>query len=330
MAKSNKTTRKVYYRKTEFTSEQERNLQQMLSTALTNCPTAGDRSETIDTKATEFRVISRYKNHGSFLCGQFTTFTRGSHQTVIEDNPSEKILSHNTVPPPKIEDIQSQFIPGILYFALFENHIVFVQSSAVRLAIFEQHLAWLLRTKFNILDSKDGFYLKDEPQPATKAKIKKSHVKKICVNRSLMTESLSNADKNQNKVTRFRTDNLFINFLKGIINDSPQFEKLGLEDNLYADNLEVWIEIAFPKRQRSKAEDSIRLMDDLGILLRDLDEDQVKLELSDGSIIKGKNFVISTSIDVNLNEKGILNEDEVFSEMCDWLTAQINNGAISP
>ncbi len=330
MTKTSTSTRKVYYRRTEFTPEQERNLQQMLSTALSQHSVALDRAEAIGSKASEFRVISQHKTVGAFLCGQLTTFDRGSYQTVIKDDPKAKTLSLNAVSPPKIDDVQSQFVPGVLYFALFKNHIVLIQNTTVKTSTFEQHLAWLLRTKCNILNSTDGFFLKDEPPPATKDRIKKSHVKNICVNRSLMIESSTQKDNNKSKTARLKTDNTFINLLKDFCSDSLQFEKLGLENNLYADNLDVLIEIRFPKRQRSKAEDSIKLLDDLGILLRDHDEDEVKLELSDGSVVKGKNLIISSSIEINLNEKGLPNENEIFSEMCDWLNTQIKNGIIAP
>jgi len=46
--------------------------------------------------------------------------------------------------------------------------------------------------------------------------------------------------------------------------------------------------------------------------------------------VKGKNFIISSSIEIELNEKGLPDEDKIFSEMCDWLSTQIRNGIISP
>lgn len=335
VAKASTSKRKVYYRKTEFTTPQKRTLQQMTADALSQHQIAQNRSEAIGSQANELRLIGRYKEVNGFLCGQLVTFERGSYQTVINDDPTAKTLSLNAVTPPVIDNVQQQYVPGVLYFALLQNHVVVVQSSAVRTSAFEQHLAWLLRTKSGILSNHEGFVLKDEPQPATKAKIRKSHVKSVSLGRPLMTESVGKSDDGTKdmqagKTKKFQPDGVFINFFKDFFNDSEQFEKLGLENGLFDGNLEVWIEIRYPKRQRSKSEDSIKLLDNLGIALRDIDEDQAKLELSDGSVVQGRDLRISSNLEIKISEKGLPEEDDIFNEMGSWLQEQIKNGVISP
>jgi hypothetical protein len=335
LAKANISKRKVYYRKTEFTTKQKRTLQQLTADALAQNQLAQSRSEAIGSQANELRLIGRYKEVNGFLCGQLVTFQRGSYQTVIGDDPSAKTLSLSAVTPPVIDDVQHQYVPGVLYFALLQDHVVVVQSAAVRTSAFEQHLAWLLRTKSGILGNQEGFVLKDEPQPATKTRIRKSHVKSVSLGRPLMTESVINDDDGTKdvqtgKTTKFQPDGMFINFFKDFFSDSAQFEKLGLENGLFDGNLEVWIEIRYPKRQRSKSEDSVKLLDNLGIALRDIDEEHAKLKLGDGSVVQGKDLRISSDLEVKVNEKGLPDEDDIFNEMCSWLKEQIKNGVIAP
>lgn len=335
MAKPKVAKRKVYYRKCEFLSDQRRNFQQLISDALKKTTIVKDRSETIGAQANEFRVIGRYKTVSGFLCGQFVTFERGSYQTVIGDDPDAKELAVSAVSPPKINSVQHQFVPGVLFFAIYQNHVVVIQSAAVRTSIFEQHAGWLLRDKTGVLANDEGFVLKDEPQPATKSRIRKAHVKSVALGRPLMTETSLEAQTSgeitvKNKASKFQPDNAFLNLFRDFFKDSDQFEKLGLENATFDSNLEVWIEIRYPQRQRSRTEDSIRLLDNLGIALRDIDEDQARLKLNDGTVVRGKDLKISGEVEFSVNDKGLLDEDEVFKEMVAWLGDQIRNGVVAP
>jgi hypothetical protein len=331
LAKTNTAKRKIYYRKAEFNSPQKRTLQQMAADALSKHVYVQDRLETLGADAKELRVISRYVESKGFLFGQLVVFERGSFQTVISDNPTAKNLALSAVSPPVINKVQQQYVPGVLYFGLYKNHVVILQSVALRASALEQHLAWLIRTKSNILGAQDGFVLKDEPQPATKTKIRKSHVKSVSIGRPLMSESAApDSLKLGTGVTKFKPVGEIVNLLKGMLKDSDSFEKLGLEDAQFDSNLEVWIEIRYPKRQRSQAENSIKLLDNLGIALRDIDEDQTKLLLGDNSVVYGKDLKISSAIEIAVDDKGLPKEDDLYSEMHSWLHEQLKNGIISP
>lgn len=333
MAKSSTAKRKVYYRKTEFNGPQKRTLQQLLSTALNQHPFVQDRSEAIDAQATELRLISKFADIGGFLCGHVVSFERGRFQTVINDDPTAKSLALTAITPPKVNNIPHQFVPGVLYFAVKNNHVVVVQSAGLRTGAFESHLAWLLRTKSGLLTSQQGFALKDEPQPATKERIRKSHVKSVAIGRPLMSESSADAgtiDMRAGSTKKFKPDNVFVNLVREMLDDSTRFEKLGLEDTLFEGNLEIWIEIRYPKRQRSRTESAVKLLDNLGIALRDVDDTQARLKLNDGSVIEGKELRISSDIEVKVDAKGIPDDKDIFEQMGTWLQLQIKNGVIAP
>jgi len=127
--------------------------------------------------------------------------------------------------------------------------------------------------------------------------------------------------------TRFKGAGSLITMIKDWI-DPIQFERLGLEEGVFDGNLEVWIEIRYPKRIRSCPEDTVRLLDDLALALRDLDEDQAKLELADGTHITGKELKISGKIDTNVSA-GLLDESDLYSNMREWLEALIRDGVIT-
>jgi hypothetical protein len=109
--------------------------------------------------------------------------------------------------------------------------------------------------------------------------------------------------------------------------DPGQFERLGLTDCLFDGNLEVWIEIRYPKRSREHPEDTVRLLDDLALALRDIDEDEAKLELADGTHVTGNQLKISGKIDVEAKD-GLLIEQDLYANMREWLEGLIRDGTI--
>jgi len=134
-------------------------------------------------------------------------------------------------------------------------------------------------------------------------------------------------ESSQRGMVRFKSSKQTFDMLKSWI-DPDKFEKLGLEDHIFNGNLEVWIEIRYPKYQRASQPDSIRLLDNLAIALRDIDESQARLQLSDGSIVHGKELKVSGTIEVESN-KGLLNENDIYKQMRGWITTLIKNGVVA-
>lgn len=321
----------AYYRRTRFSEEMPRTLQQMLSEALDQLAHVKDRLEAIDSKATEFRVISSKRAIGNCLCGRLTTFERGGMSMMIEDDPDATDLPLAALPPPPPGENgkQQQYATGLLHFCAFENHMVVVQSPSLRVRALEQHLAWLLRDKLGIMNASQGIALSDEPQQATRQHIRTSHVKRMLLGRPLLSESvLVPAEAPKGKATtKFRGSGAMMDLVKEIVDDSD-FERLNLEDSVFDGNLEVWIEIRYPKRSRKRPEDAVRLLDDLALALRDFDEDQTTLELADGTLINGGELKVKGTVSAS-TENGLIDEGELYSDMAAWLRSLIEHGAVS-
>ncbi len=344
MKKEKTTVRKtVNYRRCIVSPKPGQSLQQLVGAAITTVPRPSDRYETINGASNEFRCIGVSKTLNGCLCGFLTTFQRGAAQPVIGDDPRAARLRLEALPPPKATKggVQQQYVPGVVYFAIHENHVAVVQSAAIRDRALENHLAWLLRERSNHLADTSSFALSDEAQKATKAKIKRSHIKSIGLGQPLMSSVVDHAPEvpangkaskrniQKKTQTRFRPQGPVVDFLRSYFTDDSQFEKLGLDD-LFDGNLDVWIEIRYPKRSRVQPEDSMRLMDKLGVALRDIEGDQVDLELADGSRVKGSELKISALIDFPVLAHNLPDEDPLWEEMSRWLLAQIANGVVDP
>ncbi len=320
--------KKVYYRKAQFSTRGGLAMQSMVTDALAARLKVKDRLETVDAAASEFRVIGRYADVRGCLCGYVTTFERGRYQVVIADDPDATEVDLAAMAPPSTAGgIPQQFAPGVLYFAIHQNHIAVAQSAALRANGLEQHLSWLLRDT-SILDKKTGFVLKDEATRVTKERIRKSHIRSIKIGRPLL-EELQIQEPNATKMTsRFKPVGVAISMIRELLSPTD-FEQLGIEDRVFSGNLEVWIEIRYPKRKRSNPEDSVRFLDDLGISLRDLDEDQAKLILNSGETVQGSELRVSGSIPVETS-KDLPDVTALFDELSRWLVQKLTDGSVDP
>ncbi len=318
--------RMVHYRRAQFSGDVHQNLQQLVSASIGKQSKIKDRFEPTNPEASEFRFISHHTTKDHFICGRLTTFERGSYQMVIDDNPDAAILPLSKLAPPKSTDgVQQQFVPGILYFAIHKNHVAVCQTQSLKTNALEAHLVWLLRSKTGLLTTLQGFVLKDEPQKATREKIRKSHVKSVMIGRPLLDEEAF--VMKGKKSSKFKPTGNVVRILKELV--APEhFEKLGLKDQVFDGNLEVWIEIRYPKHARVRPADSVRLLDNIGIAFRDIDEEQSKLLLADGGVVHGKELRISSALEVESND-GSISETKLYDEMRAWVWGLLKDGMIT-
>jgi len=336
VATSKTSTRKVYYRRSQLQPANTQTLQQLLAAALGDRKRIKDRLETIDAAADACRVINQPRQMGAALCGTLLTFERGSHQLVVEDNPDAASLVMAALQPPKMNGTQQQFVPGVLFFALIDNHVALVQSASLRASGLEQHLAWLLRDQCRAIGPDAGIALVDEPKKATKERIRKSHVKAVSIGRPFMNQAPHTAPDGSTvqlaagqarNVAKLAPDPTVLSLIKGFMGDDS-YAKLDIEDAVFDGNLEVWLEIRYPKRSRAQPGDTVRLMDNLGIALRDQEENTVALQLADGTTVSGNDLKISSTIPLR-SVDGVPNIDAFYADMTTWLGELIRNKVIS-
>ncbi|MCP3713562.1 hypothetical protein M3I54_43195 [Paraburkholderia sp. CNPSo 3274] len=334
MATETRTQKSAYYRRAAIVPTSAQTLQQLFQQALGQQKKIKDRLEAVDASASHFRVVSSSKTVKGMLCGTLVAFERGAHQLVIVDDPEATSLSIGALEPPQKDEKQQQYVPGVLFFAVFENHLAVVHSQSLKTSALEQHIAWLLREKTGLLGSQQGIALADEIKKATKERIRKSHVKALSFGRPFMAHeddasvapSAAVALK-KSDVSKLTPDSAVVSFIKSIL-PGDKFAKLNLEDAVFEGNLEVWVEIRYPSRSRSQPADTMKLIDDLAIALRDQEEDTVMLELADGSKVKGSELKISAPITLK-STGGVPQEDAFYDDMAGWLSSLIVNGVVS-
>ena len=342
----------VGYRRSSIQPKPGKTLQQLIKSALTSHQKPASRYEPLNSASTELRCIGHYKTVKGCLCGYLTSFERGATQPIVSDDPAAIALRLGAMHPPKPgkSGAQDQFVPGVLYFAVSGDHVVVAQSASMRVKALENHLNWLLKSKTSELPATSPFCLSDEAQKATKAKIRQSHVRAISFGQPLMEPmndvgtsapaskalAISGAaptgraeTKKAKKERRFRPNGPMLEMLRSVFGSDGDFEKLGL-DQVFDGNLEVWIQIRYPKHSRRRPEDAVALMDTLGVALRDVEGDSVSLELADGNTVSGKELKISGHVDAPSLNNRLPYESMLWDNMVDWLKSQIENGTIDP
>ena len=345
MAKKVKSwaSKTINYRRCLFGADVGQTLQQLLNQALGQFSTVGDRLEPLNKEGTEFRVIGNHQTLRSCLCGYLSSYERGAKQLVISDNAAAQSLSLSAVspPPPKNGEAKKEFVPGVIYFVVLENHVAFVATHRLRGNMLEQHINWLLKSKASVLDATVPFALSNETQKVTKEKIQKSQVKSIAFGQPLMeaveeTDSVPAPSVASGKGARtvqatksvFRPIKAVWDMIKPALpNDA--FEKLGLE-GVFSDDLEVWIEIKYPRRTRNHSEDTAELMNKIAIAARDMDDIDVSLQLANGHKVSGQELRISGAIEAQLTADGRIDEQVLFDLMVAWLSKQLSDGVIDP
>lgn len=330
--RSRKSLRKtVHYRRCQFHPQSDQTLQQLILAAMNQKPLTGDRTETIDPAASSFRVIGGCKEIGSMVCGTVLVFERGSYQIVVNDDPSAKSLILAAMQPPQNGTVRQQFVPGVLFFAAFENHVAVVQSTSLRTTGFEQHLAWLLRGQCGLLSKQHGLVLADEPNKKTKDLLRSSSVKALSVGKPFMVPAEENPSDEgvpgEKDVSKLKPDAGVLSALRSFL-PGDGFSDLDLDDTVFDGELEVWLEIRYPAYARSRPENTAKLMDSLAVALRDQEEESVELELEDGTRVRGKDLKISSQINLVLVD-GVPDVDAFHSEMVSWLTNLLRTGMVS-
>ena len=316
----------VTYRKAQFHNVPHGlTLEQLLSTARLKVPTISSRREATDPAASEFRFISDWgaaANAG--IHGRLSIIQKSKFPVALLDDPTKQTLPLKEFYPPAGHD----YSPGVSHFVVVNNHVAMTQSTLLRSSALEAHLAWLLRDQTKQLHSEQGLSLSDEPQKATKDRIRRSHVKSVMLGRPIFEASDKGAgDGKRREIFQADTKGPIAQLLQRFIG-VENFDKLGLKEGVFESNLEVWIEIRYPKHSRSQTPKSIKLLDELSLALRDVDEEEIKLTLSDGSIVTGKQLKISSQVDVATDKHG-LHEDDLYQKMRTCLKDWIKNGIVS-
>jgi hypothetical protein len=319
-------TKRVYLKQAVFLDKKDApTIQAKITQALSKLHRIGDRKEALGEDQRYVRSIIYHRQHANMLFGIFASYERGTHQlTVSEDDDAETLMIEQVAPPNGADNKRREFLEGVCYFGCFENHMLVVQSNALGAKHIEHHVNWLLQ-QAKVITHGNAVGLSDQIASATKEKIRNAHVKEIEIGAPLIESSeaptqKSGLIKNESLVYR----GLGLDMVRQLLGEET-LKSMKLADALDG-NIEVSLRIRYKHKTTEKAH---KLLDNLALAIRHIDEDEVRLKLVGGGDVKGQDLKLSSLLRIEARD-GVPNPDDLFPKMRQWLVEQLDKKIIEP
>jgi len=319
-------TKKVYCKHAVFLDRRDKpTIQNKIMEAVGKLKKIGKRKEILGEDERYVRAIIYHRAHANMIFGILASYERGTHQlTVTEDDDAEMLTVEQVAPPNNDDDKRREFLEGLCYFGCYKNHVVVVPSRALGAKPFEAHINWLLQASGAISQS-NRVGLSDQIAEATKAKIRAAHVKEVEIGAPLIdTNAITTSQVSGHRVSSFEYSGFGLDMLRQILGND-KINGMKLVDAIDG-NIEVSLKVRYKRATTEKAH---KLLDNIALAVRNIDEDEVKLTLAGGGTVKGNELKLSAMLSVEARN-GVPNPDQLFEKMHTWLTDQIQNQIIEP
>lgn len=307
----------------------------------------GQRKEIVNADTASFRVVNHKRDYSGMLFCQMIYFEPGRSQAYItlnEDADSYALDAltnealNNIEGPVDRERHRREFVDSFLYFGVFENHIVVLQSSQLRARELEAHLGWLIGS-FGGVAIGTAIILQDQPSQETYDRIARAPVKKIQIGAPISTAQ-EIPEGERPRPTETPEDETEVNarrvrfFPTGFAGDvikaamgADWFNRLDLEEDLDEANLKVSLEITY-LRQTTRVDQVV--IDNIATSLRHTEDADVRVELAGGGELKGGDLRLSGPISVTKLANGLLDEGILYHKMHGWLVSKLRQGDADP
>jgi hypothetical protein len=309
MATKRKT---LTYKIAQFEPENALTLQKALQQAFRKYPIAMNRKEALSIGGDTYRLVLHRQTHRGLLCGVFSGYTLGADVPTIELDPKSENLSIASVAPSASDPTgRKQFIAGLLYFGVLDNHVVISQSLRQRSTAFESHINWLLRHAGLFADdSPASIYLSDQVPPKHLAKI--NHVKNVTLKAPLDVDYAGG-------VPTPRPVGRVWHSLRDFLGTGTSIPKsFRFEDAVQRGQIKAEMKLSWTGRP---PDDGTPLLDEVATVLRhDNDVDYV-IHLEGGVTLTKKDIRLAEPFDVEHVSSEEAELGDMFDHMVAWLQA---------
>jgi len=322
----------LHYRKAQFFSPVSGDLQSLLAEALNKLNNVGERFNVIDESAdntsedTGFRrFINTHRSKLGMEFGNLVLYADGVNKQTLTIDKKVDELDVEQMAPPKTEDgKRREFLESILYYGIKDNHVVLLQSMALKSREFESYINWLLK-EAGVISPENNVFLNNHAPKITNEKLENSTIKSVKISTPLYNavEEISNK-KVPNVKKRFRPVGEGLDILKVIA--QHRFDDFSVDDIQDNSNLEVFVEVTY-KGQTDNGSQS--LLNKLTQVLRHSGDDGIRIDLKGAGTIVGSELQIKSFKSIEVHE-GLVLPQSVFEKMQEWLASNLEMGFIDP
>jgi len=289
------------------------------------------------------RFINKSTNFKTLFFGQLISFEKGRSQALLTMNGNVSFYNIKSITSSQIaissdkddegeeqvDGAKREFVDSFLYFGVYGNHLVMMQSSALRSKDLETHLNWLLKSA-GVLDSTAEIILQDKPTEEAFRQLQNAPVKSIKIGAPVKGSAVENASNetslmevNQVRKIKFMPEGKGGDVIAAAVGEN-WVEKLDLKEALDEANLQVQIEITYLRKTTKRGQ---QVIDSIATSLRHMDDEDFQIELKGGGVLAGKDLRLSGNLSVKYHN-GLVDENDLYLKMHKWLNSKISLGDI--
>lgn len=330
-------TKKIHYRYASFFKKSALTLQEMLVKALKVKSTVSSRYQVLGISGAEEApavalerefINTNISRYGMFF-GSLVRYEAGSNKHIVTLDDNATTLSLAQIAPPASKDgKRSEFLDSILYFGVFGNHVVILQSASLRTRELEKHLNWFFR-QCNLFNSEQAVSLDQQLTDEAKDRILNAPTKRLKVGAPFdpAAEEVNSEDvQSQNAPSAPETKRISFhrtgpgwNVLKALGFTEGSIGEQLEQDLNDSSNLEIKVEISYKHSPKGETQ---RLMNGLTKALRHTELEDYEVDFKGAGTLKGDKLILSADVSFSYY-KGLVDEEDFYTKIHSWITERI-------
>lgn len=324
----------IIYKKSEIIGlDEKRTLERLIKEALLVKPKPSDRRQSMGSNEIDSavrRVIGSTSAKENMLFGTVLLYEVGKDVTfVVEDDDAEEFIIESQNPSVGIsseaDKRRREVLQSALYFGVLGNHVVAVQSQALKCKDLESHLRWLLKESVVITEDV-GISLSDEPTEKARKKLNELPVKSVEIGSPIESRAVDPSKKGtvmQTTAHNHKLTGRAKEVIQAFLGDNF-INSLNLPSDLNDANLELVLQLRY---KRKTTDSGHKALDHIARAMRHADPEDTKVITSSGTTIHGSELKLTGHVTFNAYN-GVPDSTDLYEQMYNWLEARIAEGAV--
>ena len=317
-----KSTKTVWYKRAQHTGTSS-HFQSLANSALANLQSPFARLWAPFGDGGEKYSINGFRAYNGTLVGQFVCFQPGQMQPVIRIAGGADAFDIEAM---SAGGSGKEFLEGICYFLIFQDHVMFLSSKALGTKEFERYLVWMLAEATTTIPTSAIIAIGDQPTSEVQRRVANKSLRGVTFGSPLKPVAVRESVHGKSVFTYEASGGMWDGlrqFLGGDI-----FDNVKMTQALADANVEVQVTIRV-KGKTTVTDDAHRMLEAVAIAARHLDPDDIALEVQGVGTVKGEEFKIHKAVSVALVESGgLVDETDLWQKVFDWLRSLIDNKTI--